>query len=96
MNNDEKERGLVCPVCGEEINVVNLPDKGSVVEDTLDTIEGLRFVGPVVVLVDFEHQFSDLGVSLENPHSLVAVTKCDFDGEGRCRSFKIVEVRERR
>ncbi|KYK37909.1 MAG: hypothetical protein AYK18_18135 [Theionarchaea archaeon DG-70] len=88
----EKER-FVCPVCKKPLHADNLVDMKSIVEDNLYYVGGVRIMNSRVPLAcDFQHRFDRGGVTLDEPHELVAVVTAEFDGSGACIQFEIVEV----
>ena len=83
----------ICPVCGEPLHGDNLVDAKSIVEDNLYYVGGVRIMNSRVPLAcDFQHRFDKGGVTLDEPHELVAVVTAEFDGSGACIQFEIVEV----
>ncbi len=87
----QRER-LICPVCGKEIDEVNFPDAKSLVEDSL-FLAGLVVVNSsVCFLISIEHWHEKAEITLENPHELTAVVKCEFDGQGACIHFEVTEI----
>ena len=83
---------IVCPVCRKPFHEDNLVDMKSVVEDNLYYVGGVRIVGNTWLYCDFEHRFDEKGVTMNEPHKLVAVVNAEFDGSGKCIQFDIVEV----
>lgn len=101
---DENERTMlqlkgkcVCPVCGEEIHEDNLPDKESVITENVYHLGGVVITSSSVwLLVDFWHEYTIGGETLDSPHKLTAVVTCEFDRQGRCIGFEIKEIRAKR
>lgn len=93
----QRKSKIVCPICGEELHEDNLPDVKSVVTENLYYLGGVVIVNSSVwLLVDFWHEFTGGGVTLDNPHPLTAVLMGEFDGQGGCIHFEIKEIRVRR
>jgi len=46
----------------------------------------------VPIACDFQHRLDKGGVTLDEPHELVAVVTAEFDGSGACIQFEIAEV----
>ncbi len=88
-----QRKRIICPVCGKEIDEVNLPDAKSLVEDSL-FLAGLVVVdSSVCFLIDIEHWHEEAEITLENPHELTAVVNCEFDSQGACIHFEVKGVR---
>ncbi len=88
----QKER--ICPVCGEEINEVNLPEARSVVEEKVYHLGGVRIIdSEVLFLVSCEHLYRDIGITVDDPHEIAVVVKGLFDDQGACVHFEITEIR---
>ena len=89
----EKDTAFICHVCKKPLHADNLVDMKSIVEDNLYYVGGVRVMNSRVPLAcDFQHRFDKGGVTLDEPHELVAVVTAEFDGSGACIQFKIVEV----
>ncbi len=91
-----QDRGFICPVCGKDIHEVNLPDVKSVVEDRLAWVGFVIVDSSVCLLVDCEHRFADQEITLDNLHEFTAVVTCEFDSEGACTHFEVIEIRAKR
>lgn len=84
---------IFCPVCRKLLHEDNLVDVKSIVEDNLYFVGGVRIMNSRVPLAcDFQHRFDKGGVTLDEPHELVAVVTAEFDGSGACIQFEIVDV----
>ncbi len=90
------QKRMMCPSCREGIHEVNLPDVKSIVEDTLTWLELVIVDSSVCFLIDCEHQYEDVGMTLDNPHELTAVVVSEFDSQGECTYFEVREVRIKR
>lgn len=90
------QKRMRCPSCREDIHEVNLPDVRSIVEDTLSWLELTIVDSSVCFLIDCEHRYEDVGMTLENPHELTAVIVSEFDSQGGCTCFEVREVRVKR
>ncbi len=87
---------MICPVCGKEIHEVNLPDVKSVVEDRLSWVGFVIVDSFVCLLVDCEHRFADREIALDNLHEFTAVVTCEFNSQGKCIHFEVIEIRVKR
>ncbi len=87
---------MICPVCRKEVHEVNLPDVKSVVEDRLSWVGFVIVDSFVRLLVDCEHRFADRDITLDNLHEFTAVVTCEFDSEGACTHFEVIEIRAKR
>ena len=91
--NLSEKKSFVCPVCGKLLHEVNLPDKESIIEDSLYHVDGVRIVNSQVqLLCDFVHRFEKEEVTLDKPHDLTGLVIAVFDGLGNCIQFNLVEV----
>ncbi|KYK32606.1 MAG: hypothetical protein AYK19_15305 [Theionarchaea archaeon DG-70-1] len=86
---------FVCPVCGKLLHKNNLVDAKSIVEDNLYYVGGILIVSDVWLHCDFEHRYDEDGMTLDEPHNLVAVVKAAFDKKGDCIHFDIMDIRPR-
>ncbi len=87
---------MICPVCRREIHEVNLPDVKSVVEDRLAWVGFVIVDSSVCVLINCEHRFADREITLDNLHEFTAVVTCEFDSQGECTHFEVIEIRAKR
>lgn len=86
----------ICPVCKNPIHETNAVDTKSIVEDNLYYVGGVLIKDcPVRLYCDFEHCYAEEGVTLDEPHDLVAVVEAVFDTKGNCTRFTIVEIHEK-
>jgi len=92
VSQEHEKENFICPVCRRPLNEDNLVDMKSVVEDNLYFVGGVHIVGYACLHCDFEHQFDEKEVTLNEPHKLVAVVDAEFDGSGECVHFEIKEV----
>lgn len=84
---------IVCPVCKKVLHSDNLPDRNSVITENILYGGGIRIVDSEVrILCQFKHRYDEKCNSLKEPHELIAVILAQFDNEGRCTSFEIVEI----
>ena len=84
---------FVCPVCGGFLHEKNLPDMESIIYDNLYDQGGVRIGSPKVRLhCDFEHCFDEEGLTMDNPHDLVAFIDAEFDQAGDCTKFVLSGV----
>ncbi|KYK33006.1 MAG: hypothetical protein AYK18_15205 [Theionarchaea archaeon DG-70] len=90
---DHKNARFVCPVCRKPLHKKNLVDARSIVEDNLYFVGGVRIVDSRVELYcDFQHQFDEEGITMDNPHKLTAIVDVHFDQSGDYIQFEILKI----
>ncbi|KYK29602.1 MAG: hypothetical protein AYK19_19490 [Theionarchaea archaeon DG-70-1] len=93
LNREHKDMRFICPVCKKPLHEDNLVDMKSIVKDNLYYVGGIRIMNSrVPIACDFQHRLDKGGVTLDEPHELVAVVTAEFDGSGACIQFEIAEV----
>ncbi len=85
---------FVCPVCGKPLGRINLPNMESVIEHELSLGEENRIINSRFLLeTTFTHLADEKEVvPLEDQHLVTSLIEVEFNGEGVCTKFDILEV----
>lgn len=94
MNDTIGDKKQICPVCGKEL-FDHVPDMESVLAELSYDGKSIRIVTKEVVIeADFDHALDEEGLSLDEPHPLVAVIKIRFDSSGKGISYEVLQIFE--
>ena len=85
---------MKCPVCKEELDD-QVPDMEGVFGELFYDGEKIRITSEVTIEADFCHAFDKEGFILDEPHPLVASIKAEFDSNGMCTTFDVLEIFEK-
>ena len=87
-------QGEICPVCGKTISQEFLPDPKGFVDERLYQYGGVRIVSHVILECTFWHFFDeDENMTMPEPHELIATVEANFNRNGKCIAFHILEIR---
>lgn len=94
-NDRSAQKEIICPVCGKPLEDYNIPTVEAVVKDELRFLFPFRFRiidSKPILEYDFAHASAEGAEGKKTSHKLTAVIRTEFDSEGNCPVFEIVQV----